>query len=387
MNKIAILPLRAGSKSIPNKNKKRLLGRPLFSWVLTEAIFSNLDEIYVFTDDLSIIEYVKEEYKWSKKVKTFKRSEESATDFASTETGMMELAEAVNFNFDIYCLLQATSPLTTRYDINRVIEKVQSEAFDSALTVVEAKRFIWNAVGESLNYNYLNRPRRQDFNGLLIENGAVYATTRDNFIKTHNRLGGKISIVRMSDDSLVEIDEPTDFIVMEELLRKRLLKKKINSQKVKILCLDVDGVLTKATIHVSKDGEFSKEFSYRDGMGLQLLREEGIEVFVLTSEDSEIIKKRMAKLKIDNVYTGVKDKYFRLEWICAESGIERNEIVYIGDDINDLSNVLSCGLSLCPKDAQDRVKESADVILQSNGGERAVREACEFIIKMNAKNS
>lgn len=387
MNKIAILPLRAGSKGISNKNKKRLLGRPLFNWVLTEAVFSNLDEIYVFTDDDSIIEYVESEFVWTDKVKSFRRSKESATDFASTELAMMELAEAINYKFDIFCLLQATSPLTTRHDINRIIEKVQTDEFDSALTVVETKRFIWSDEGESLNYDYSNRPRRQDFNGLLIENGAVYATTRENLKKTKNRLGNRIAVVKMPEDSLVEIDEPSDFIIIEELLKNRFFKWKKQFPRVKVLCLDVDGVFTKATINVSKDGEFSKEFSYRDGLGLQLIREEGVEIIIITSENSDIVKMRMNKLGIENVYMGIKDKYSKLEQICMESGLKRNELAYVGDDINDLANIVSCGLGLCPGDAQQEVKEYADIILHNNGGERAVREVCEYIIKNNTKNS
>jgi N-acylneuraminate cytidylyltransferase len=191
----------------------------------------------------------------------------------------------------------------------------------------------------------------------------------------------------MPEDSLVEIDEPADFIIIEELLKNRFFKWKKQFPRIKVLCLDVDGVFTKATISVSKEGEFSKEFSYRDGMGLQLIREEGVEVIIMTSENSDIVRKRMHKLGIENVYTGVKDKYSRLEQICSEMALNRNEIAYVGDDINDLSNILSCGLGLCPGDAQDKVIEYADIILHSNGGERAVREVCEYIIKNNTKNS
>ena len=107
-HKVAIIPLRAGSKGIPNKNKKKMLGRPLYQWTLSEAIFSNLDKIYIFTDDQQIIEDVKREYYWTDKVEAIQRSEESAIDTASTEIGMLELATLLNYNFDIYCLIQAT---------------------------------------------------------------------------------------------------------------------------------------------------------------------------------------------------------------------------------------------------------------------------------------
>jgi len=111
--KIGFIPLRAGSKSIKNKNKKKLLGKPLFTWVLGEAILSKLEHINVFTDDDEIIEYVNREYVWSKKVTGVKRSEKNATDESSTEDALAEFVNKVNNKFELICLLQATSPLTT----------------------------------------------------------------------------------------------------------------------------------------------------------------------------------------------------------------------------------------------------------------------------------
>lgn len=130
MKKIGLIPLRKGSKSIKNKNKKKLLGRPLFSWVLGEAIFSNLDVIYVYTDDEDIIDFVNNEYKWTEKVKVMKRSEESATDTATTEFAMKEFVRRINNEYDLLVLLQATSPLTNREDINNAIELLYKEKYD-----------------------------------------------------------------------------------------------------------------------------------------------------------------------------------------------------------------------------------------------------------------
>ena len=224
MKKVAIIPLRAGSKGIPEKNKKKLLGRPLFSWILGEAIFSNLDEIYIFTDDKDIIEYINKNYTWTEKVKIMERSEESATDTASTEFGMLELAKKIDYDFDILCLLQATSPLTTKEDINECLNKIEKENYNSALTVVNTMRFIWDENGKSINYDSNSRPRRQDFKGLLIENGAVYTTTKEQFKNSGVRIGGNIAIVKMSEDTLTEIDEKEDWIIIEKLIENRLSK-------------------------------------------------------------------------------------------------------------------------------------------------------------------
>lgn len=369
-NKIAIIPLRAGSKGIPNKNKKKMLGRPLYQWTLGEAIFSNLDKIYIFTDDQQIIEDVKREYHWTDKVEVVKRSEESAIDTASTEMGMLELAAHLNYDFDIYCLIQATSPLLTREDINRVLSKIEEEQFDSALTVVENKRFTWTKEGESVNYDYLHRPRRQDYEGMLVENGAFYAVRKEIYLQTKNRLGGKIGIVKMCEDSLYEIDEPSDWDIIEILLKNRELKQKKNRSEIKYLVLDVDGVFTDGKVAVTKEGEFSKTFSLRDGMGIELLRLEKVEVIVMTSENSPIVAKRMEKLKLDYVFLGVKDKYSKIEQFLLEKKIARGNIAYIGDDINDLSNICSCGLTFTPTDGIGKVKDCADYVLHNTGGGR-----------------
>src|SRR5690606_14804482 len=115
----------------------------------------------------------KKEYHWTEKVKPLLRSEESASDTASTEFAMLEYCESIHFNFDVFCLLQATSPFTKKEDINTCLKQLNDD-YDSALTVVNTPRFLWNKDGKPLNYDPFNRPRRQDFEGLLIENGAVY---------------------------------------------------------------------------------------------------------------------------------------------------------------------------------------------------------------------
>ncbi|SDC79944.1 acylneuraminate cytidylyltransferase [Geotoga petraea] len=385
MKKIAMIPLRAGSKSIKNKNRKKMLGRPLFTWVLGEAYHSNLNQVYVFTDDKEIIDYVEKEYKYTDKIKVLQRSEESSTDTASTEFAMKEFVNSIDHDYDLLFLLQATSPLSTKEAINKVIEKIEKDSYDSALTVVENKRFIWDKCGNSINYDYNNRPRRQDFEGYLVENGAIYGTTKQQFEKSGIRIGGNIGIVKMPEDTLIEIDEPNDWYIVENLLENRLRKNKKKNSKIKALFLDVDGVFTKGTVYFDNNGELLKEFSLRDGMGLEILRENDIEVFVITSENSDIVKSRMNKLKIDNYYPGVKDKYTKIEDILIDRNYKREEIAYIGDDINDLSNLISVGWSFCPKNAVKEIKDKVDIILNNDGGREAIREAVSFIIEYNKR--
>lgn len=384
MKKLAIIPLRKDSKGIPGKNKKKIVGRPLFSWVLTEAIFSDLDLVYIFTDDSAIIEYVEREYHWTSKVKTLLRNEENSNDTASTESVLIEFSEKINHDYAILCLLQATSPLTLSRYINNGLNKIVKESFDSTLSVVKTHRFTWNANGTPKNYDVFNRPRRQDFDGLLVENGAVYCTTKEAFLQSNNRVSGSIGLFEMPEETLMEIDSVSDWNIIENLLIERQKSMK-TSQKIKYLVLDVDGVFTDGGIYYNEEGEFAKKFDMRDGMGLEILRENNVEVLVLTSENSKVVAQRMKKLKIENAFLGIKDKYSFLKQFLALKNSSFNAVAYVGDDVNDLANICSCGWSFAPANAMNIVKSHADIVLTNSSGNGAIREVCEVIMKYNKR--
>jgi sialic acid synthase len=223
---VALIPLRGGSKSIPLKNIKLIAGEPLCYWSIEAAKKSGcFDEIWVSTDHPEI-----KAVALSLGAKVLDRPAKFASDTASTESVMLHFMSKVNF--DILVTLQATSPLTSASDIKSAFSKFNKGKFDSLLTVVESKRFFWNKKGESLNYDYMKRPRRQDFKGSLMENGAFYITKRDVLKKYKNRLGGKIGIYKMSEKTAYEIDEELDWIIVEQLLENKYEK---NSKKVCVI--------------------------------------------------------------------------------------------------------------------------------------------------------
>lgn len=384
MKKIAIIPIRKGSKGIPGKNKKKMLGRPLFSWVLGEAIFSDLDEVYVFTDDEEVLTFIAKEYAWSPKVKGLLRNEENANDTASTESAMLEFANKINFDFDMLCLLQATSPMTTTATINEAITAMHTENTNSVVSVVKTHRFIWNEEGTPQNYDVFNRPRRQDFKGLLMENGALYLTTKEAFLTSKNRVSGKISLVAMPEETLHEIDTLSDWTIIENLLAIRQKKQK-KQEQIKYLVLDVDGVFTDGCVYYSPEGELMKKFDMRDGMGLEILRQHNVEVIVITSENSDLVAKRMQKLQIKHVFLGVKDKYSFLQNFINEHHTTWANLAYVGDDVNDLANLCTVGWSFAPNNATAIVKQHVDIVLNHNSADGAIREVCEWLMKYNTR--
>lgn len=384
MKKVAIIPLRKGSKGIPGKNKKKMLGRPLFSWVLGAAIFSDLDEVYVFTDDEEILNFISKEYHWTSKVKGLLRNDENANDTASTESAMLEFAEKINCDFDVLCLLQATSPLTTSQDINTALCQINVEGKTSALSVVKTHRFTWNADGTPQNYDVFNRPRRQDFSGLLMENGAVYATTKDAFLKSKNRVSETIGLVEMPEETLMEIDSLSDWTIIESLLAERQKSFK-KQERINYLVLDVDGVFTDGCVYYGAEGELMKKFDMRDGMGLEILRQNNVEVVVITSENSDLVAKRMQKLQIQHTFLGVKDKYSFLQNFINQQQTSWANLAYVGDDVNDLANLCTVGWSFAPANATAVVKQQVDFTLSHNSADGAIREVCEWVMKYNAR--
>jgi YrbI family 3-deoxy-D-manno-octulosonate 8-phosphate phosphatase len=121
-------------------------------------------------------------------------------------------------------------------------------------------------------------------------------------------------------------------------------------------------------------------------MGIEKLKRIDIPIAVITSEKSEIVKKRMSKLKIDYLFMNCKDKYSRLDKLISELKIKWSDVVYVGDDINDLSNINAVGFSISPKDADLQILNSVDLVLNNVGGYHAVREAADFILKLYERN-
>ena len=379
---IAFIPVRCGSKSIPFKNIKEFCGKPLVYWNLEALQDSlNIDEIYVATDCDEIKEVVNS-FGFSK-VKVYDRDAKNANDISSTESVMLEFINKNSFNAnDLFFLVQATSPLTQTKDFDEALDKLKLDKSDSLLTCVRTKRFYWNDDGIPLNYDYSNRPRRQDFDGMLMENGAFYINSIKNIKKDKNRLSDKITIYEMEEFTSVEIDEEDDWIIAEKLMRKYILNNN-NKKKIKLFLSDVDGTLTDAGMYYGENGEEFKKFNTHDGKGFELLRKAGIKTGIITSENTNIVLNRAKKLKVDYLYQGLeyKGKLDIVKDICKKENINLDEVAYIGDDVNCKELLENVGIASCPSNAVSKIKNIDNIIkLSKSGGDGAVREFIEYIL-------
>ena len=152
------------------------------------------------------------------------------------------------------------------------------------------------------------------------------------------------------------------------------------ARRIRLLCVDVDGVLTDAGMYYGPDGEVLKKFNTRDGMGLARVREAGVAVAIISGEDSAIIHARAAKLKIDDVFCDAANKRSAISTLCDKHGLRLEEVAFIGDDLNDLSALECVGLACAVADAAEPVQAVAHYVTRRRGGDGAVREVCELLI-------
>ena len=155
-------------------------------------------------------------------------------------------------------------------------------------------------------------------------------------------------------------------------------------KKIRILLLDVDGVLTDGSIYYNSEGSETKKFNVKDGLGIRLLLEKGIKVGIITGRKSEALTKRYKELGIDEeyVYQGIGSKKIpALKDILKKSNLKISNVAYVGDDLPDIPIMKNVGLSFAVADAINDIKDMADFVCTKKGGEGAVREVCDMILK------
>ncbi|MFN0066461.1 MAG: HAD family hydrolase, partial [Limisphaerales bacterium] len=338
--------------------------------------------------------------------------------------------------------------LLTSDDLARGLRLVAETGADSLVSVVEQKRFLWRPGADGLaapqNYDPLRRPRRQEFAGYWVENGAFYVSSRTGLLATGCRLHGRIVACPMPEETYFELDEPSDWAIVAGLLAARsgefheplpepsrlhepAPRSSLNGESprasaqgsqelaspnpdlgganyheppasppssaladlgpgtvprrlVRLLLTDVDGVLTDAGMYYDDRDNELKKFNTRDGKGLELLRARGIRGGIVTSEDTRIVARRAAKLKLDFLFQGVKDKLTVVKDLLAREGLHPAEVAYIGDDVNDLEVLALVGWPACPADAEPAVRAVARLHCSRRGGEGAVRELADFLL-------
>ena len=213
-----LIPLREGSKGIPGKNFRKLGDRLLFEYPLNliTSLYPDM-EICVATDSIIIKDILKSRYS---NVNIFHRSNDSATDEAKIEKLIHEFILSRSTTQDeIIILIQATTPFLCKSDLEQLMRSIRKNEFRSCLSCCRLKRFIWSDTSP-LSYDIGNKSRRQEYNGILVENGGFYSFFKSDFTFSGSILNKPIAIIETSPLSFFEIDEQIDWLIAEAIAEK-----------------------------------------------------------------------------------------------------------------------------------------------------------------------
>lgn len=385
---LAVIPARGGSKGVPAKNLAPVGGVPLVSRAVRECLATRfVTDVVVSTDDQAIAVAAREAG-----AEVVLRPAAIAGDTATSEAAVlhaMDTHEALHgAAVDVVVFVQCTSPFLVREDIDGVAGAVVEDGADTAVTVAAFHGFIWRDAddeatgGHGVNHDKSYRPRRQDRPQDLLETGAAYAMDAAGFRKHQHRFFGRTELVRTDAARVLEIDDPHD------LARARALAPLFDADRpgslptaddIDAVVLDFDGTQTDDRVLIDADGKEFVSVHRGDGLGIAALRDSGLDMLILSTEQNPVVAARARKLRLP-VLHGIDRKDLALKQWCEEQGIAPERVLYVGNDVNDLPCFALVGWPVAVASAHDVVRGAARAVTTVPGGDGAIREIASWIL-------
>jgi N-acylneuraminate cytidylyltransferase len=378
---VAIIPARGGSKGIPDKNLQHVGGIPLLARTIHALqLSSSVSAVYVSTDSESIARLAS-----AYGAEVIMRPNDLSSDSASSESALLhaiEMIESRGQHPTSIVFAQCTSPFIEPADVDGVINLLEDH--DCALTVTENHAFIWRNSAEGsaigINHNPIERLPRQMLPAEYRETGALYAFSTKEFKSVKHRFFGKIGMFNVPNSRSMEIDDPYDLVLANQLSTISKIAPTIEMLRIiKAVIFDFDGVITNNLVHLDENGTETVVCSRSDGMGIQMLRAAGIQLLILSKEQNQVVTSRGKKLEVE-VIQGCDNKRERLEEWLTEHHLQPNEVAYMGNDINDCECMDYVGLSVAPADAHPAVDPATIWKMNAKGGYGAVRELADALL-------
>jgi len=380
----AIIPARGGSKGIPRKNLVELGGKPLLARTIEAAQAADfIDQVFVSTDDAEIASVARS---WGAGV--VERPADISGDTASSEAALLHALDSIRDSTGtdpaVCAFLQCTAPLTAPVDIDGTVQLITRDGYDSAFAATEFHYFVWRrdvqGDGVGVNHEPARRPLRQEREPEYLEAGAVYAMRVAGFREAKHRFFGRVGIYVMPVSRCFEVDDPDDLRVAEALLGQDadLRRYLAVRSKPKMVVFDFDGVFTDNRVLVLEDGREAVTCNRSDGMGIASLRTQGVRVMVLSTEENPVVGARCKKLNIECVQA-LDDKLAALRQVVEREGIEMDDVIYVGNDRNDVACLRAAGCGVAVADAHESAAAAADIVLPRPGGDGAVRLVCDAV--------
>jgi N-acylneuraminate cytidylyltransferase len=400
---LALVPARGGSKSIPRKNIRLFAGHPLIAYSIAAGLQAgSITRVIVSTDDEEIAAVARQYGAETPFLRPPELAQDATTDLPVFQHALAWLAEHEGYRPEIVVQLRPTSPVRPRDCVDRAVEILnQHPEADCVRGVIPAgqnpfKMWKIDPAGimapllqvEGLAEPY-NAPR-QALPQTYWQTGHIDAIRVSTILEKKSLTGEVILPLVIDTRYTVDIDTLNDWrraewLVLQvgvarlEMIHPGRAPRPL-PERVDLLVMDFDGVLTDNRVWVGEDG-YEQVAAYRsDSLALARLRQAGIEALVLSMEANPVVTARCNKMKVP-VLQGVLDKATVLSGFLAEKGIDPARVVYVGNDVNDLPcfPIVSC--AVVPADAQPQALRQADLVLENRGGHGAVRELCDLLIQ------
>lgn len=396
---IIVIPARYASTRFPAKPLAMLLGKPMVQHVYERAKqVQGVDEVLVATDDTRIYEAVEQ---FGGKAMMTSEHHQSGTD------RLIEVMKA--YPADAYINVQGDEPLIRPEDIALLvvqlgIPETQVATLCHAIDAEDAKNpnFVKVVLNQHKQALYFSRspipyPRNAE-HATYYKHVGVYAYKKQVLERFYELpYSGLENAESLEQLRLLEagipiqaitveetgpgVDTPQDLNTVQALLTGQPLALPENPlEKIKLVITDVDGVLTDGGLYYNENGELIKRFHVRDGLGIRMLINCGVQVAVVSGRDSSVLRKRISDLGITKFRLGIKDKFQACNALMLECGVTKQETATLGDDSIDLPAFRACEVSFAVADAADYVKKHATHVLRLGGGQGAFREASDAIL-------
>lgn len=399
---LAIIPARGGSKGIPRKNIRHFAGYPLIAWSIAAAKQSSLvTRIIVSTDDKEIASVARE---WGAETpfsRPAKLAQDKTTDLPVFEHALKWLEEIEGYHPDVVVQLRPTSPIRPRTMVDEAVNVLLNhEDADCVRGVVPAAQNpfkMWRFNGEEKPLGQLlevpgiaepyNAPR-QVLPPVYWQTGHIDAIRASTIVNKKSLTGDIVYPLVIDPKFTVDIDTLADWAKYEAVIygglevvspgnpRRRM------PERVKMILCDFDGVVTDNLVLTDENGKETVSASRSDSMHIKTLREKGVEVMILSSEPNRVVLARAKKMGVEAIHgIGMQDKGRVMREVLEQKKVRAGEVIYIGNDLNDLPCFEIAGWSVAVADAYPEVLRAADHVLTKPGGRGAVRELCEMVLK------
>lgn len=401
---LAVIPARGGSKGIPRKNIRLFAGYPLIAYSIAAARQAEqITRVIVSTDDEEIAATARQFGAETPFLRPAEFAQDNTLDLPVFRHTLEWLIQSEGYRPEVVVQLRPTSPIRPPGLVDEAIRiLLEHPEADSVRGVVPAGQNphkMWRIDSQSgwmrplLQVEGIPEPYnapRQVLPPVYWQTGHIDAIRPAAILEKNSMSGDAILPVMIDPRYTVDIDTPYDWLRYEWLVVNGGLelvhpgsRRRPLPEDVRLLALDFDGVLTDNRVWVDQDGREAVAASRGDSMGIRLLRESGVEVIVISTEVNPVVQARCRKMNIPAI-TGTWDKASVLEAYIQEHHIQPQNVVFLGNDVNDLPcfSVAACGVAVA--DAEPEVLRQADLILTQRGGYGAVRELCDKILMQKA---